>query len=244
VALKATGQGYILRDLSPIQNSEDIFLPGFSIPYAGRKIAELAGQDPESYWAENFARPLGACKAKILLRYGLQMITPNSQNFILQIDSTNFRTKRIIFRDVADSWFIKPVAKLMTRVKPPFRQEYARSRVVYPFLHPFSSNSSWRFDEGPTPFSWTTVQEWNKVQIESYLATFNRELGSEIVPFAYNDPRVNKFANAYNEFKKQLDEQAVIELDRQDLSTIAAMQEFIGSPAGDAALRHYFSREP
>jgi len=47
----------------------------------------------------------------MLIRYGLQMETPNCQNMLLQLDRNLRPTGKLVFRDISDSDFVTPVAR-------------------------------------------------------------------------------------------------------------------------------------
>ena len=84
VADKKSGRGYIVRDIS-LLNDGHYYLPAFAIPVLGREIAAHNLKDFDSFWQQHYAEPLGRFKADFLLRYGLQMETPNAQNFLIQL---------------------------------------------------------------------------------------------------------------------------------------------------------------
>lgn len=109
---KATKNGFVIRDLRPLQDG-NYYLPAFSIPFVGAEIAKLNGENYFPFWKKHYAAAVGAAKAKLLLRYGLEMETPNPQNVLIQLD-TNFKpTGKIIFRDVSDTDFVRTVAEAL-----------------------------------------------------------------------------------------------------------------------------------
>jgi len=103
---KITGEGYSVRDLSFLKSGH-YYLPAFSLPYAGREIAQLHGADPDSFWGKHYAEAVGRLKAKLLLRYGIQMESPNAQNFLIELDSNMMPTGRLVVRDLGDSNLVR-----------------------------------------------------------------------------------------------------------------------------------------
>jgi hypothetical protein len=112
VADKKTGEGFIVRDVSFLKDGF-YYLPAFSIPFVGRKIAKLNNRPFVDFWAENYSAVLGRAKAKLLLRYGFQMETPNPQNMLRQFDRNLRPTGVTVFRDISDTNFVGPVAEAL-----------------------------------------------------------------------------------------------------------------------------------
>lgn len=108
---KNSKEGYVIRDLSFLLDQEHYFLPAFSIPYVANEInLSSNAQDRFLFWKKNYAQPLGKAKAKLLLRYGLQMETPNPQNILLELDQNKKPTGKIMFRDISDMALVRAVA--------------------------------------------------------------------------------------------------------------------------------------
>ncbi|KAF8188832.1 hypothetical protein K438DRAFT_2145851 [Mycena galopus ATCC 62051] len=118
------GDGFQLRDLSRLDRAAHYF-PPLSIPYVGRSapfvqaqpvnfdvrsdyFAGLAGNPAETcfwanFWASEFASRIGQAKAVLHLVYGLQPLTPNAQNFLLEFsDKTMQDAGRVVVRDILD----------------------------------------------------------------------------------------------------------------------------------------------
>jgi hypothetical protein len=105
------GGGYDVRDLSLIKNKNRVFVPPLSIPYehAGELIVVKHNQlnntqySFDEFWKKHYAEALGRLKAKLLVRYGLQCLTPNPQNFLIEFEREKLEpTGRIIIRDLGD----------------------------------------------------------------------------------------------------------------------------------------------
>ena len=105
---KESGNGYIVRDLSPLLDGH-LYLPAFSIPFEGKNIAQKAGADVLSYWGQHYVAAVAKAKAKLLLRYGLVMHTPNAQNFLIQMTPELRPTGKIVVRDLGDSYHVPKI---------------------------------------------------------------------------------------------------------------------------------------
>ncbi len=211
VADKATGEGYLFRDIS-FMNDGNYYLPALSIPYAGRKIAALNKQHPDTFWSKNYAELLGSAKAKLLLRYGLQMETPNSQNMLIQLDHDLRPTGVIVFRDISDTVLIEGVAKGLgegSTLKRDAEIGVENSTEIQPYW----SNSAWRFDEaGKDSFDETTLSSWGKVHDQAYRREIARALGLDLSQFA----KIDKNA-AFDAFMSSEIVQAKLKAYRQKL---------------------------
>ena len=59
-----------------------------------------------NFWSDAFASGIGRAKAVLHLVYGLQPLTPNSQNVLLEFESDTLEpTPRVVARDVLDMKF-------------------------------------------------------------------------------------------------------------------------------------------
>lgn len=105
------GDGYQVRDISGL-DPEKLYIPPISIPYLDRNLVELHRRfegvaDPAwlGFWAEAFAHALGRAKATLMLHYGLQMLTPNSQNWLLEFEPGTPPTPTgvVVVRDLGDA---------------------------------------------------------------------------------------------------------------------------------------------
>lgn len=186
VADKATGEGYLFRDLSYMKDG-NYYLPALSIPYAGRDIAKLNGESPDVFWKRHYAEPLGKAKAKLLLRYGLQMETPNSQNMLIQLDRNLKPTGVIVFRDISDTMLVLQVAQALGE-KAIIEKDAVTGVENTKVIMPFWKNSSWRFDEaGKDSFSRRTLLDWGTAHDQAYLKQIEKELGVNLDRITYVD---------------------------------------------------------
>ncbi len=176
VADKASLNGYVVRDIRAM-DSGHYYVPALSIPYIGREIAAHNHAEFNEFWKKNYAELLGRAKAKLLLRYGLQMETPNSQNMLIQLDRNLQPTGRIVFRDISDSFFVDVAGEglgFQKQMKVDVEHEYDPVSV----LQPYWSNSSWRFDEaGSKSVPYAALQEWGYAHNKAYQDYIEAELG-------------------------------------------------------------------
>jgi hypothetical protein len=102
------GDGISIRDLSCLDRSK-IYFPPLSIPNAGEGIVQEYNalhsktESFDSFWGLHYAALLGECKARLLLRYGVQFCTPNPQNFLLEFNQDLTSTGKFVLRDVGDA---------------------------------------------------------------------------------------------------------------------------------------------
>jgi hypothetical protein len=114
--------GFQLRDLRQL-NVNNNYFPYLSIPYVGRKdvntpiefttkvpgwsaLLPNTNADLDNhwihYWSREYAANVGRAKAILHLCYGLQCLTPNCQNFLLEYTNKMESTGKVVLRDVLD----------------------------------------------------------------------------------------------------------------------------------------------
>jgi hypothetical protein len=177
---KASGDGILIRDVSIISDG-NYYLPALSIPYVGRAIAEINGQPFAEFWAENYAAKLGRAKARMLLRYGTQMVTPNAQNFLIRMDRNLSPLPQIVARDLPDSYFVAPIAEALG-----FHDAIVRDRTlgvqVDGDIHPNWANSHFLFGEaGLQSIDHKTLAMWGHAHDMAYITEIEQALGVTII---------------------------------------------------------------
>ncbi len=113
--LDVPGDGFQVRDLSALRR-DHVYVPALSIPYIGALATgapDLTTMAPRwanrdtaawtTFWRDNYAATLGRAKALLLLRYGLQLATPNGQNFLIELRGDLTPTGRLVLRDLGDA---------------------------------------------------------------------------------------------------------------------------------------------
>lgn len=106
--------GVQIRDLSALE-AKNLFVPPLTIPFLdmdfnllNEEFTCLKNKNVEwlEFWRKNWAARLGRAKALFLLRYGLQHINPNPQNYLIEFKKGTSKpepTGRIIIRDLQDA---------------------------------------------------------------------------------------------------------------------------------------------
>jgi len=159
--------GYLVRDLTPLCDGH-VYLPAFSIPFVGRALAALAGKEFAAFWGAAYAEPVGRAKARLLARYGLQYVTPNPQNILVQLDRRLSPTGRIVFRDLADTDFVTDSGRACGA---PWTRVTAK-------LAPETANSFWAFEQAPdSPAGRDTLEHWYRRHDRAYLAELKGQRG-------------------------------------------------------------------
>lgn len=190
VSDKATGEGYLFRDIS-FMNDGNYYLPALSIPYAGRKIAEFNKMQPELFWKEHYAKLLGRAKAKLLLRYGLQMETPNSQNMLIQLDKNLKPTGVLVFRDISDTMLVRGVAKALGEEQT-LRKDEALNVENTDGVAPYWKNSVWKFDQaGPDSLSRDLLEDWGRAHNQAFKKEIEKALGIDLSKFTISDSQIS-----------------------------------------------------
>jgi len=104
--------GVQVRDLSPLKKG-CLYIPPLSIPVIDKdfqtrssEFINLTDKEWCDFWKRSWAVALGKAKALFLLRYGLQHLNPNVQNYLIEFNPavpTPRPTGRIIIRDLQDA---------------------------------------------------------------------------------------------------------------------------------------------
>lgn len=171
---KVSGNGFVVRDLSPLQDGH-YYLPGFSIPYVGLDLArrQLPRADLESYWGLHYAEAVGRAKALLLLRYGLQMRTPNSQNWLVQLDRDMIPTGRIFMRDVSDASLVSPIAHELGYGRA-VRRDLENDLPIHELIRPETETTFFLMEDGGI---FTDMQtRWGQLHDRAYVTTITREM--------------------------------------------------------------------
>jgi hypothetical protein len=159
--------GFLVRDLARLCDG-NVYLPAFSIPFVGRAIAALARREFAAFWGAAYAEPVGRAKARLLARYGLQYVTPNPQNILVQLDRRLRPTGAIVFRDLADTDFVTDAGRACGA-------PWTKLTAV---LSPETANSFWAFDQAPSsPADLETLAHWYRRHDRAYVDELRRQRG-------------------------------------------------------------------
>jgi hypothetical protein len=175
-AAREGGNGFVVRDLSPLQDGHYYF-PALSIPFAGGPIAALNDKGTVEFWGEAYARALGRAKARLLVRYGLQMETPNAQNVLIQLDRRLRPTGVIVFRDVSDSFTTRPILEAIGEAGT-LAEELSMGLQPLDRLEPMTENSFWRMDADLVHgLPRQVIGRWELIHDEGYVEEILRMTG-------------------------------------------------------------------
>jgi hypothetical protein len=105
--------GVQVRDLAGLVKDRVYVFPG-SIPFVATDCLSLTAtpyegrDDPawRAFWREHWAAALGRAKALAVIRYGLQHLNPNPQNYLIELrkgDNGLTGPSRIVIRDLQDA---------------------------------------------------------------------------------------------------------------------------------------------
>ena len=168
--------GMVIRDIRQMDDGH-YYLPAFSIPFVGREIAQINKADFNKFFSEHFGALLGRAKAKLLMRYGLVMETPNPQNMLIQFDRDMKPTGKMVFRDVSDAFFVDAVADGLG-FHEQMALDHAREYSPKSELRPRWSNSAWRLDEaGAKSVTREQLEVWGNAHDRAFVDTVQAELG-------------------------------------------------------------------
>ena len=165
-----TGQGILVRSYEFMKVGHH-YLPATAIPYVGRKIAELHGWNANTFWKKHFAAALGRAKAKLLVRFGLQMEFPHPQNVLIELDQDLMPTGRIIFRDGSDTVLVEYVAQGLGEGVTLKNDKFAGVANTN-WVKPNWENSIYSFDQaGKDSYPSLVLSEWKGAHDEAYKNT-------------------------------------------------------------------------
>lgn len=219
--------GYVIRD-NRLLDSGRYYLPAFSIPFVGYSIAALHGQNMAEFWGVYYAQALGRAKALFLLRYGLQLTNPNTQNILVELDRGLMPTGRIIFRDMTDTDYVVGISDQLG-----FFEEMAEDeRIGMPAVSSLIPNANLSFanfsdgeraSPGSIPAELVSVPpaylgenshygrgilSWTERHNNAYVQTLSQELG---VPIARTPLRQasSRMEVTYESFKTEQVQEAL-----------------------------------
>jgi hypothetical protein len=165
-----TKSGMLVRDLSPLADG-NYYLPAFSIPHVGNRIATLNSAEFESFWGKYYLESMGRAKAELLLRYGLELENPHAQNMLIQIGKNMKPTGVIVFRDISDTRMVESVAHAMgedATLNSDRALNLPVTKTIQPFINGYSTAG---FD-----ISKDVLDRWNSQENSAYFSEIRRLL--------------------------------------------------------------------
>lgn len=170
---KETRNGYLIRDMSALLDGH-YYLPGHQLPYVGKVIAEKQGSDVATYWRQHWAAAIGRYQAKLLYRYGLEVRAVNPQNFLIQLNSNMEPTGVLVWRDLAESHLIEPIAAQIGLQDFINRDVKNGGWGVHKSVNIDNENIYWHFNSQTPTLTSKQKQEWemaHELAYRSELAT-------------------------------------------------------------------------
>lgn len=172
---KSNENAWILRDLSRLQDGH-YYLPAFSIPYVGRRIATKFGEDFSLFWAKHYAEASGRAKALLLTRYGLQMVTPNAQNFLIQLDRDLRPTGVIVIRDLGDTIFSSTVSWKLGFGRQLTLESRTGLHMIADMRPAWKGYGDFQMDSPEAGVSEVTSNIWLRAHMKGYINQINNSL--------------------------------------------------------------------
>ncbi|MHA7633879.1 hypothetical protein [Corallococcus sp. M7] len=139
--------GFQVRELGSMDG--EIWFPALSIPTSGKTFAKRWAHKTDfswkDFWGKNFAEKLGRAKAEMLVLFGLQHMTANSQNMLIAFPrdkggyNASTDAKAIILRDIGDTLLNDHFYKVLQKVQEPYKHLWSHE-VASPFGVTLSSS--------------------------------------------------------------------------------------------------------
>ncbi len=180
---KLTGNGFIVRDLGPLQDG-NLTTPGFAAEKYFKDYSRRSKPMTISQIRKSFAKRMGRSFAKMLLRYGLIMMSPHDQNYLVRFDpKTGAPLEQIGWRDLSDSQHFLAIMDAIGLT------EFKTQTLEKDFSHQQMVNS---------PFMWNT---WF---LENYEPSVRQkmllEISNEYFRFIYQQLNRTYTRKDFNEF--------------------------------------------
>jgi len=177
---KATGEGVVVRDMHALKDDHH-YVTALSLPYLFEDIAKKNDLTPDQFFLEHYVKKMGIAKAEILLDLGLEFVSPNSQNMILEFDANWKPTNRIIFRDISDTNLNKSLANGIGQ-SDAVNESSLRGSAPTEYLSPLFELSTWKMEDSGNPlFSHSSIismrKKMYKKEEEAYLQHLSSALG-------------------------------------------------------------------
>ncbi len=187
--------GFVVRDLSPILKGGKNYLPGFAILYEGRDIAKRNNQDFEAFWEEHYAKVYGKLMAHLLIKYGVFISTPNSQQVLLELDKNSVPTGRIAYRDMGDTYIVPEIVKSSGRYSDLEYEKMKNMGILRPnsYLNLSTRNPFFHFNAEESEFhereyeseigvSPEVIDRWQIALQLAFIQEVNKLVGVDVLP--------------------------------------------------------------
>ena len=175
-----TKNGYLFRDMSILEDGHYYF-PAHQIPYLGKEITtRLNVENTSLFWQKHWAEAVGKLQARLLIRYGIAVRAVNPQNFLIQLDKDFRPTGRLVWRDLAESHLIAPIATQLGLSDFVQRDLDNGGWGVINDAKIDTTNIHWRFNDTIEALTYIQMQEWTRAAAKGYRSTIESELGISI----------------------------------------------------------------
>ena len=168
---RQTKNGYVFRDMSSLREDK-YYLPAHALPVVGKEIASKQDADYHRFWSKHWAARMGVVQARLLIRYGLEPLGTNPQNYLIELDKALAPTGRIFWRDVADSTIVIPIASrigLSKAVEADLAHDKGDRWGVRERVRADNETLTWLFPRD--------VKSWRRAHDEAYAKVLKQELG-------------------------------------------------------------------
>lgn len=199
--IKALDQAMVIRSYENLKKSGNRYVPGFSAVHnkLGPQLAKANGANPletAAYWEENYNKPLARALAEFAVLTGMTYDSPHSQNFLVELDSKNKPTGRIVLRDFGDTYLAKPYFEAVGRTDILTAWEQSNIKTYYPasvgIMHG-NKAPAW-LDTTTNYYSKKSYDQWGR---EFYME-FDRELKRQTgLNLTATDPKVRRSGNYF-----------------------------------------------
>ncbi|MCX7978942.1 MAG: ferric iron reductase [Bdellovibrionaceae bacterium] len=185
LAVKAVDQAVVIRDLGPMKDPKGkrFYLPGFSALHetTGAAIAAINGSDdPYEFWTEHYIKVAGRALGELAARTGIQLDSPHSQNFLIELDEKKRPTGRLVIRDLADVYIDRTMILALDGESSPVLKRFSQSSNILDGIQagfgPLHGNKK------PTWVTAARYSQWKDVFFKEFEASFERITGQSLSP--------------------------------------------------------------
>ena len=187
---KKSGSGYLFRDLSYFKEGF-FYLPAHLIPTIGKELAGKKGKSTIEFWKKYWAEKIGRIQAKIFYRYGMEVRAVNPQNFVIELDGNMTPTGTIIWRDLAESHLVEPIASRIGLGGFVRRDHENGGWGVHQKTDIESESISYQFDESNRDFTSETPDAWVTEHDQGFRKEIESAIGIRIPP----EVPINEYLN-------------------------------------------------
>ncbi len=189
--IPAIDQAVVIRDLGSLndQHSGKLLVPGFSVLHetTGRRLAKLGGSDdPLAYWTEHYIKAVARALGEFAARTGMQFDSPHSQNFLVELDATNFKpTGRIVFRDLSDLYADKNFIRAVHPNPHFYLEKFTQSKNILDKI-----SAGFGPLHGNTVPSWVSsdaYRNWSNIFFLEFETSFAKVSGLSLSDFKFKE---------------------------------------------------------